>query len=104
MAYRLIEYTSVLSFTTSSYSSCALSKINCFSCHREINQGQKVVLTRGKTRCEGCDDGYFQPVENRSQECRVCTICDEGKRDSMHTNRLNPHHKKPRAKRIYPTS
>ncbi|XP_070702810.1 tumor necrosis factor receptor superfamily member 4 [Pempheris klunzingeri] len=38
-------------------------------------KGTKVSL-RG-TGCESCPDGYFQPEENHSQKCKVCTRCDE---------------------------
>ncbi|XP_053724641.1 tumor necrosis factor receptor superfamily member 4 isoform X1 [Synchiropus splendidus] len=38
-------------------------------------KGQKV--TRKSGSCEACPDGYYQPTENESTECKPCTRCDQ---------------------------
>ncbi|KAM4588758.1 tumor necrosis factor receptor superfamily member 16 isoform 2-T2 [Odontesthes bonariensis] len=42
------------------------------------SKGHKVKLVHGREKCEPCGDGYFQPTENASQQCRGCTSCNEG--------------------------
>lgn len=60
---------SILSCTTIPYYLC--------SCKTVITQGQRV--TRSGTGCESCPIEAFQPEENDSQVCKVCTKCESGK-------------------------
>ncbi|CAK6952520.1 uncharacterized protein si:ch73-361p23.3 [Scomber scombrus] len=41
---------------------------------KTCSKGQR--LSKSKD-CEACPTGHFQPVENDSQRCQVCTVCDE---------------------------
>ncbi|XP_053171512.1 uncharacterized protein si:ch73-361p23.3 [Scomber japonicus] len=40
---------------------------------RHIMSGQRVKAND----CEACPNGHFQPVENKSKRCQVCTVCDK---------------------------
>lgn len=68
-------YNFLIFFMCSKY--VTVMKMQCFCWHCEINQGQKV--TRDRSGCESCPVGYFQPEENDSQKCKICTRCDESK-------------------------
>ncbi|KAM7402249.1 hypothetical protein PAMP_017506 [Pampus punctatissimus] len=44
---------------------------------KKCPKGQKVTITKDNVEgCATCPLGYFQPEENDSQKCKVCTKCD----------------------------
>ena len=49
------------------------------------SKGQRVAIEA--THCEPCPNGYFQPTENESKQCLVCTKCVKGT-----SNKINIKH------------
>ncbi|XP_037535286.1 tumor necrosis factor receptor superfamily member 4 [Nematolebias whitei] len=56
----------------------AFNKLIIYSDALNCRKGEKVRDDRGKTSCEACPDGSYQPTENSSQKCTGCTKCMEG--------------------------
>ncbi|XP_061905429.1 tumor necrosis factor receptor superfamily member 4 [Entelurus aequoreus] len=45
-----------------------------FSCPK----GQRInVCNRNQKCCQACPDGYYQPEQNHSKQCKPCTRCNE---------------------------